>query len=232
MLVLDRVSDRVVWKIAFWVRESGQVWVVTVCFYFDFSSLWGGGGTRERRDLYDQRSKKFWSGGSIKEIYDSANAGGRKWQSGESSDLYARSSLCVSMLLNLGKRTFRSSYRMHLNAVESIWQENIKAHLIYGSLFRVWFDRVWEISLKPLTIVVLSIVLRLQRKKCLQAEFLRPRDQSVCSTNWNRGKRDHELRWRVNLCGSHVWLKMKSRGKVDFSFLNPKVNKKETRCYG
>jgi hypothetical protein len=116
------------------------------------------------------------------------------------NDLYARSSLCVSMLLNLGKWIFRSSYRMHLKAVELIWHENIKAHLIYGTLFRVWFDR----SLKPLTIVVLSIVLRLQRKRCLQAEFLRPRDQFVCSTNWNRGERDHELRWRVNLCGSHV----------------------------
>jgi hypothetical protein len=51
------------------------------------------------------------------------------------SDLYARSSLCVSMLLNLGKWTFRLSCRMPLNAVESIWQENIRAHLIYGSLF-------------------------------------------------------------------------------------------------
>jgi hypothetical protein len=89
------------------------------------------------------------------------------------SDLYARSSLCVSMLLNLGKWTFRSSYRMHLNAVESVCQENIKAHLIYGALFRVWFGRVWDEKsrLSPLLLLCLVLFFAYKEKNVFKLSF-------------------------------------------------------------
>jgi hypothetical protein len=62
--------------------------------------------------------------------------------------------------LNLGKVTFQSSYRMYLRYG---LQNNIKVVLIY-EVFRVWFGKNEKISLEPLTIVLVSIVVRLQRR--------------------------------------------------------------------
>jgi hypothetical protein len=90
--------------------------MATVCFYYDLLSVMIRGRDERRRDLYGQRSKKFMLGGSIKEIHGSETA--REYL--DDSDMQ-RSGLYVLTCLNLGKGTFRSSHRMHLNAVNSFW---------------------------------------------------------------------------------------------------------------